>query len=182
MSIDFKKCSEEELWKYVASHLKRNGIDTILVGGAVVSIYSKGAYRSGDLDFVLASLFVKKLPEVMKEIGFHKASTRHYINPECKHLFVEFPSNFLQIGNDNNIKPEEFDVEGMKIKILSPTDCIKDRMASYIHFKSRDGLDQALLVALAHPFDIQKLKKWCVGEGGLAEFEDFLRGYKLLKA
>jgi hypothetical protein len=57
MSIDFKKCSEEELWKYVASHLKRNGIDTILVGGAVVSIYSKGAYRSGDLDFVLASLF-----------------------------------------------------------------------------------------------------------------------------
>ncbi len=31
----------------------KGGIDTILVGGAVVSIYTEGAYRSGDLDFIL---------------------------------------------------------------------------------------------------------------------------------
>lgn len=36
MKINFKNCSEEELWKYVATHLKQNGIDSILVGGAVV--------------------------------------------------------------------------------------------------------------------------------------------------
>ena len=57
MSIDLKKCSEEDLWKYVAVHLKKKGIDTILVGGAVVSIYSHGVYKSGDLDFVLGSMF-----------------------------------------------------------------------------------------------------------------------------
>lgn len=43
--IDFQSCTEEELWKYVATHLKLNQIDTILVGGAVVSIYSEGIYR-----------------------------------------------------------------------------------------------------------------------------------------
>ena len=72
MKINFKTCSEKELWEYVAVHLKRNGIDTILVGGAVVSIYSKGAYHSGDLDFVKASIFVTKLEDTMNEIGFKK--------------------------------------------------------------------------------------------------------------
>lgn len=48
MKIDLKTCREVELWKYVATHLKKNGIDTILVGGAVVSVYSDGAYESGD--------------------------------------------------------------------------------------------------------------------------------------
>jgi hypothetical protein len=51
MKINFKTCTEEDLWKYVATHLKSKGIDTILVGGAVVSIYSAGAYKSGDFRF-----------------------------------------------------------------------------------------------------------------------------------
>ncbi|MBF0205516.1 MAG: hypothetical protein HQK53_01370 [Oligoflexia bacterium] len=63
MDIDLKTCTEEELWKLVAVHLKKKGIDTILVGGAVVSIYTKGLYRSGDLDFIHASMFVKGLEE-----------------------------------------------------------------------------------------------------------------------
>ncbi len=37
MKIDFKKCTEEELWKYVATKLSKNEVDVILVGGAVVS-------------------------------------------------------------------------------------------------------------------------------------------------
>jgi len=90
LAINLHICSEKELWEYVAVHLKNRGIDTILVGGSVVSIYSRGAYHSGDLDFVKASMFVTKLEERMNEIGFKKHG-RHYINPDCKHLFVEFP-------------------------------------------------------------------------------------------
>lgn len=44
--------------------------DTILVGGAVVSIYSNGAYRSGDLDFVRASMFVTKRNSCNTGCGF----------------------------------------------------------------------------------------------------------------
>jgi hypothetical protein len=40
MSIDYKNCSEEELWKYVGAHLSANDIEAVLVGGAVVSVYS----------------------------------------------------------------------------------------------------------------------------------------------
>ena len=49
---DFANCCEEELWRYVAWHLEGAGIRSVLVGGAVVSIYTEGLYPSGDLDMV----------------------------------------------------------------------------------------------------------------------------------
>jgi ABC-type transport system substrate-binding protein len=63
---DWKNCTEKELWEYVASHLSKNGIDTILVGGAVVAIYTEGLYRSGDLDLVQLNYLNKNLPKAMK--------------------------------------------------------------------------------------------------------------------
>jgi hypothetical protein len=181
MNIDLKNCSEEELWKYVAVHLKKRKIDTILVGGAVVSIYSNGAYESGDLDFVLTDMFVKNLPSVMKEIGFEKKALRHYQHPDCKHLFIEFPSSFLEIGEDNQIEPDEVQVEGIKIKILSPTDCVKDRLAGYIHFKARENFDQAVLVARNQPVKFEKIKSWCNDEKHPEVFEEFKNVLNALK-
>lgn len=173
MKIDFKNCSEEELWRYVAVHLKSKGIDAVLVGGAVVSIYSEGAYRSGDLDFILTDFFVLNLPDVMAEIGFKKQKSRHYIHPECRHLFIEFPSGPLEIGDDSEIVPAEIEIEGHRIKILTPTDCVKDRLATYIHFKNRVGLEQAVLVARKHPVNLSKIQQWCSKEKSQDVFEEF---------
>lgn len=172
MKIDFKNCTEEELWKYVATHLKSKGIDSVLVGGAVVSIYTDGAYESGDLDFILTKMFVKGIPEAMLEIGFIRQG-RHYIHPECSHLFVEFPKGPLAIGDDYSIIPEEQEVEGKVIKILSPTDCVKDRLASYIHFKDRVGLEQAVFVAKRHMVNYYKIRQWCEQENALTQYEEF---------
>ena len=173
MKIDFSNCTEEELWHYVAIHLKRKGIDTILVGGAVVSIYTNGLYQSGDLDFVRLDFFTEGLNEAMNEIGFIRKG-RHFIHKDCKHLFVEFPGGPpVGIGKDLNITPHEVEVEGTIIKIYSPTDCVKDRLASFIHFNASECLDQAVLVAQAHPVDLSKIKKWCEKEGGLPHWERF---------
>ncbi len=178
MAKSLKNCSEKELWEYVAVHLKKNGIDTVLVGGAVVAIYSNGIYHSGDLDFVRTSMFVENLDEVMNDIGF-KRHGRHFINPECKHLFVEFPGGPpLGIGEDNTIVPDEINIKGTIIKIFSPTDCVKDRLASYIYFKSKDGLDQAVLVATMQEVSLANIKKWCKNENNEWAFNDFLEELK----
>ena len=169
---NWEKCTEEELWRYVATHLAKNGIDTILVGGAVVAVYTEGAYRSGDLDFVLLSYLNEKLPRLMAEIGFKVERSRHYSHPRCKHLIIDFASGPPGIGDDQKIKPQEVKSEGSVIKLYSPTDCIRDRLASYIHFKALECLDQAVLVARKHPFDRAKVKKWCAGEGAPGAFRD----------
>ncbi len=85
---------------------------------------------------------------------------------------------FLEIGEDNQITPDEVLVEGTKIKILSPTDCVKDRLAGYMYFKSRDNFDQALLVAKKHPVDLAKIKNWCSGEKHLDVFDEFMTSLK----
>lgn len=175
---NWKTCNEEELWKYVAQHLAANGISTILVGGAVAAIYSEGAYRSGDLDFVVESIFAEKLPSIMKEIGFSKSVGRHYQHPQCHHIFVEFCPPPAAIGDDVSIKPNEIKLEGQTIKIYSPTDCIRDRLASYIHFKARDCLEQAVLVAKKQNFNSKKIKKWCELEGASYAYKDFLEALK----
>lgn len=84
MKLDFGTCNEEELWKYVASHLKKNNVDTILVGGAVVSIYSEGAYESGDLDLVLTNMFDAKVPPYLL-----------FRTRETKGMMAPFRANFL---------------------------------------------------------------------------------------
>lgn len=170
---NLRTCTEEELWKYVAFHLAEAGIDSVLVGGAVVSVYTSGAYKSGDLDIVTRSGLRSEIERVLSNLGFHSVKSRHFEHKDCSHLIIEFPPGPLSIGNDYKIKPSKSEVEGKIIKILSPTDCIRDRLASYIHFKSRECLDQAVLVAQAQPFDLNAVETWCKAEGGMAQFEDF---------
>ncbi len=113
----------------------------------------------------------------MKEIGFMKKG-KNYIHPKCDHLFVEFPSGPLGIGEDYDIKEVEQIFEGTKIKILSLTDCIKDRLASYIHWSAEECFDQAILVGKAHKFNASAVKRWCDGEGASEVFKDFLKQVK----
>jgi hypothetical protein len=47
MKINFRTCTEAELWVYAAGDLAESGIESVLVGGAVASIYTSGAYQSG---------------------------------------------------------------------------------------------------------------------------------------
>ncbi len=175
---DWKNCTANELWRYVGHHLAKNGISSILVGGAVVSIYSKGAFQSGDLDFVLETIRLENLPQILSQIGFLKKSGRHYVHPECKHLFIEFVTPPVGIGNDTGITPNEIKVESHTIKILSPTDCIRDRLASAIHFNSRESIEQAVLVARKQKFNLSKVESFCRKEGGETVFKMFLELWK----
>jgi hypothetical protein len=170
---NWNNCSTEVLWKFVATHLSRQGIDTVLVGGAVVTIYSEGAYPSDGLDLVQLNHLSQDLPKAMSEIGFELKDNRHYQHPHCKHLFLEFSSGPIGIGNDTRISPDEMRVDGTVIKIFSPTDCIRDRLASTIHFNAMECLDQAILVAKNQPFNDSRIKKWCASEGSPETYKEF---------
>lgn len=179
MKIDLTTCNEEQLWKHVASHLSKKGIDTVLVGGAVAAIYSNGLYRSGDLDFVHLSFTVKGLEEAMLELGFRKIDVRRYRHPRCKHILIEFPGGPpVGIGEDYKIKPRTVKFKGSVIKIFSPTDCVKDRLAGYIYFKREENLNQAVLVAKAQGVSYAKIKAWCANEKAEWAYDAFLKKLK----
>jgi len=161
---DWKSCTEEELWHYVGWHLEGAGIKSVLVGGAVVAIYTEGLYRSGDLDLI---------PDDMAEIGFHPSRSRYYKHPECEHLFLEFPRGPVEIGEQFPVIPAEIQVAGRTLRLLSPTDSVKDRLAGYIHWKSRANFEQALLICQRQGsrVNLEDVRKWCVCEELLRNLE-----------
>lgn len=173
----WSKASEKEVWEYVGWHLAKGGVETMLVGGAVCAIYSEGAYQSGDLDLIIRKGVEKKAFEILETLGFKRKSGRHFVNPKCS-KYIEFVVGPPGVGDDIRIKPNAIEVKGLKLYIYSPTDCIRDRLASYIHFRARECLDQAALVANNYPFNRTKVREWCKAEGAESAYKELLAKLK----
>jgi len=159
-----------ELAAYVADHLHQKGIDVVLVGGACICIYSENAYSSFDLDFIATGMAGRQsIRQALAEIGF--TEEQRYFKHQETEYFVEFPSGPLAIGDEppGEIASRTY-LTGV-LRLLSPTDSVKDRLAAYFHWKDRQSLEQAVLVAEGHPVDIAEVRRWSVKEGFTAEFE-----------
>jgi hypothetical protein len=165
-----KKMALKHFAVTVAAELKKHGIDVVLTGGAVVSIYSTGKYVSKDVDFLSATDH-KAIVSVMRRLGFKNVGKDFY--HDDTDFSVEFPGSQLVIGS-SPMKPEgKIERKGFTLKLLSPTQCVMDRLAAFYHWHDRQSLDQALLVARSHPIKIQTVKVWSKIEGEIAKFEEF---------
>lgn len=172
MKIDWEKIGIKQLAALISEKLRERGIDAILVGGACVSIYTKNRYLSFDLDFVTHAP-LKEVALVMKEVGFKRESSRHFVRTDCP-FFIEFVAPPVAIGNEpikENIK--------MKTRLgivvmLTPTDSVKDRLAAYYHWNDPQALEQALLVAKAQKIKMQEVKRWSEKEGHAENYREFL--------
>jgi hypothetical protein len=166
--IDWKTIDIKDLALMVSAELRNCNIDAVLVGGACVSIYSRNKYLSMDLDYISPAT-IKELTPVMKKLGFHQGSGRHFERPGCR-FFIEFPPGPIAIGTEMPIK--EFKTI-QKLVLLTPTDCVKDRLSAYYHWNDPQSLDQALKVAQAQPIDLKKIAKWSENEKAMVKFHRF---------
>jgi hypothetical protein len=57
------------------------------------------------------------------------------------------------------------------LKLISPTDCVKDRLAGYYYWDDQQCLDQAILVARDNPVDVKEIQRWSTSEGKLNRFK-----------
>ena len=81
--------------------------ESVLVGGAVVAIYTEGLYRSGDLDMVPDDFVRNRLPEALAKIGFEPTQSLYFKHPLCPHLFLEFPRGPVETGEQYPVIPAE---------------------------------------------------------------------------
>ena len=159
-----------ELAAYVQSHLRENDIESVLTGGSAVSIYSAEIYVSMDLDFVITGYPKRsKIEGVMRDIGFHQAG-RHFEHPETR-LLVEFPGGPLSVGKQQVSKIEVLEYETGILRVISPADCVKDRLAAFYYWGDRQSLEQAILVFQAKYIDLSEIAAWSQAEGMLAEYQ-----------
>jgi hypothetical protein len=142
----------------------KGGAEVVLSGGACVSIYTKNEYESFDLDFVLRSQSDrKKVGPILEALGFRKDG-RHYRRPETRHI-IEFLSPPLSVGGEPVREILEIRRATGILRLLSPTDCVKDRLAAFYHWDDRQSLEQAVLVCRAEEVDLREVRRWSIREG-----------------
>jgi hypothetical protein len=163
------KMTQGELGAYIQTQFRKKGIEVILAGGAAVAIYSN-RYVSKDLDLInIYGVNRRKIRDAMTEIGFYEEG-RYFRHPETQ-FFVEFPPGPLAIGEEPVKQIVEKKLSTGILKIISPTDCVKDRLAAYYHWDDQQALMQAILVAQRHKINIDEIRRWSLVEGKLNEFE-----------
>jgi hypothetical protein len=156
----------------VGSALHRNGIRAVLTGGACVSLYTRGAFHSKDVDFVLStSMTQADLDTAMESVGFTRRGDR-YEHPDTP-FYVEFPPGPLAIGGDLDVRPVEVRRSRLRTLALSATDCCRDRLAAFYHWNDRQSLRAAVLVAVRNRIRMNAVGEWSRDEGATDRFEEF---------
>ncbi len=175
LAVIHKGISARDLAGLIASHLALKGIDVTLVGGTCVSIYSDNFYQSDDLDFVDRSYTPsKKLKGAMLEIGFTPIG-RYYEHPDSPFV-VEFPPGPLSVGDEPVRKWSTLVTPLGTFTLITPEDCIKDRLAAYFHWSDRQALDQAVWVAndQVGKYSLEEIEQWAEREGEVEKFKKFI--------
>jgi hypothetical protein len=170
------KMTQAELAAYVQSHLWGKGITVVLSGGASVSIYTANKYVSADIDLIeVYSVDRNKLKAAMEEIGFHEKA-RYFVHPDTKHV-IEFPAGPLSVGEESITKVREIKFTTGILRVILPTDCVKDRLAGYYFWNDQQSLAQAILVAKHNRINLADIKRWSQASGNIKGFEIFLEKY-----
>lgn len=154
---------------HVAEHLRQSGVNVVLTGGSCVSIYTDNRYLSYDLDFIEEGRSTrKKIAASLREIGYQEKD-RYFTHPDTPY-FVEFPSGPLAIGDEPVHDVAQLEFSTGSLRLLTATDCVKDRLANYYHWKDRQCLEQAIMVATDAEIDLEEVERWSRHEGMAEEF------------
>ena len=167
----------KELAAYVATHLRKSGIDIVLTGGGCVSIYSENKYVSMDLDFIVQN-FIKRsqLIESLSEIGFYEEN--RYFKHKDTEIIIEFPPGPLSIGEEPIKDIITINTEFGDLRIISPTESVKDRLAAFYFWNDMQCLEQALLIAQSNKIVVEEIKRWSLKAGEEKKFIIFLEKLK----
>ena len=105
-------------------------------------------------------------------MGFHKEIGRYFSHPDTE-ILIEFPPGPLSIGNSPVSSVQTMLIENSTLNLLTPTQCVMDRLAAFYHWDDTQSLKQAVLVASLHDVDIECIAEWSRWEGMNVQFNRF---------
>jgi hypothetical protein len=169
---EIREMTQSEVAAYVQDHLGSKGIVVVLSGGAAVAIHTTNKYVSHDVDLV--NVFMadrKKIKQAMVAMGFREAG-RSFEYPETN-ILIEFPPGPLSVGGEPIEQIDELVLETGTLRVISATECVKDRLSAFYHWGDLQCLSQAILVTRDNPIDLDEVRRWSRKEGMIEKFRAY---------
>ena len=162
--------TEAELAAFVSQHLRERGVEVVLSGGTCVTIYAYHKYVSGDLDLVVETGFRRPAYEpALAEIGFER--TGRAFKHKDSDLLVDIRPPPLSVGQEPVGRVDGMSLATGTLRLLSSTDCVKDRLAGYYYHHDHQCLEQARLVVQHNAgVDLAEVARWSEAEGEALSF------------
>lgn len=130
---------------------------------------------SYDIDLITDTP-IKKITPVLEELEFKNTGGRLFKNPECEFM-IDFPAPPVSVGDGPVSKFNNLKTQLGAICLLTPTDCIKDRLAAYFFWNDNQTFDQAIMVARRNKINFLEIKKWAEKQGEKYKYEIFVKKY-----
>jgi hypothetical protein len=171
--------SFEKIAYVVCTAFEQANVTAVLVGGGAATFYAARAYQTRDLDFVLPlELFGMPKASILHQLGFIASNAAGtYEHPDTT-FTLEILQGPLGIGDEAVRVWDTLWSGDLVLHVISPTNSVKDRLASAIHFKDLSAARQAAEIAKLHPVDMEAVKTWCEREGGMTTFALFASLYQ----
>ena len=173
-----KRSTLTEVCFVVSAALETHGINAVLTGGSAATVYAPLAYSSDDADFVVTDDEpLAHIVEALASIGFERdGKSRMFVHPQTN-FTLDFPRGPLAIGGDYVHETAMLTNHDLTLRILHPTDCVRDRLAHFYHWGDYTALGAAVGVAAANrtQIDMRLIRSWSKREQNLVKFAEFER-------
>lgn len=159
----------EDVCFEISSALDRHSITGVLTGGSAATVYAPDVYTSYDADFVLTSYPERKrLERALAEIGYLPSVMAGMYEHSRTAYTLDFPAGPLAVGGDYIRETTMLEKGNLRLRILTATDCVRDRLAGFYHWDDYTSLNAAVGVARAHRdrIDFDRLQEWSQRESG----------------
>ena len=159
----------EDVCFEVSTALDRHSITGVLTGGSAATVYAPNVYTSYDADFVLTSYPERqRLAQALAEIGYLPSACPGMYEHLKTVYTLDFPAGPLSVGGDYVHETTTLERDDLHLRILTVTDCVRDRLSGFYYWDDYTSLNAAVGVAQAHRdrIDFNRLREWTERESG----------------
>ncbi len=152
-----KDLSLREVAAIVSRRLEKDGMRVVVVGGSAITSHAPKVYTSHDIDFaVLTGVNRKQISASLQRLGF-KERGREFLH-EKSQFSLDFVADTPYVDRRPIHDFQTIETAYGSYRTLTPEDAIADRVAGFVHWNDRQGLDIAEQLAAAVSVNLRSRK------------------------
>jgi len=170
----FKGLGLKEVAAVVFSKLLEEGHEPVLTGQGCAVIYGGTSIRARQIEFAIDDYAVDSVCALMESLGFRAKEAHTFSNAVCQFDVLLSPKP-LTVGDDAVSDMRVIKTTCGPLRMLTPTDCVRQRLSMFYRWGDRNALAEAIHVARRQAIDMDFVRRWSEWEWATDRFDEFVR-------